>query len=910
MSTYRRNDGDLFVEDSGQLRLDGKSAEQQESEESRVECLGQTFESESARREYFTEKLREKLRDPEFRKIEGFPLGEDEDILALSDPPYYTACPNPFLEEFVRFYSKPLAEGDSYHREPFAVDMSEGKTHAIYSAHSYHTKVPHKAIMRVILHYTEPGDLVLDGFAGSGMTGVAAQMCGRPEPDFKKTVETEWEAEGEARPRWGARRVVLNDLSPAATFIAANYNLPFNVQLFEREARRILKELESEVGWMYETLHTDGKTKGRINYTVWSEVFACPECGEEIVFLKEALEKETKLVRNSFPCPKCTAKLSKDNLQRLMATTADASSGEPWRRIRFVPVLINYSLGKARYEKELGDKDYATLKRISEMPLPTSVPTNAFPIEQMSHGSRLSPKGFTNIHHLYLPRASQALGHLWAKAVAVEDSRLRNMLLFVLEQGVRGFSLLNRYKPIQYGRIGGSQVGLDLTGVYYVPSLSTEVSPWCQFGGKLDRLVKAFGNEYTSTGYATIATGSAAKLGVPDSTVDYIFTDPPFGENIHYSDLNFFVESWHRVWTDAKPEAIVDKAKSKGLPDYQHLMQQCFEEYCRVLKPGHWMTVVFHNSRNSVWNAIQEAMLAAGFVVADVRTLDTQQGSYRQVTSTAVKQDLIISAYKPSTALVKGFGLKVGTSESVWEFIRSHLRQLPIFVSKDNRAEALAERMSYMLFDRMVAFHVQRGISVPLSVSEFYAGLAQRFPVRDEMYFLPEQVAEYDKRRMTVKEFLQLEFFVNDEASARQWLTQQLTRKPQTFQQLHPKFLREIGGWKKHEKPLELLELLQKNFLEDEAGRWRVPDPNKASDLERLRERDLLKEFSEYREAKQKKLKVFRLEAVRAGFQQAWQQRDYPTIIEVARKIPEEILHEDPKLLMWFDQALTRTGDV
>ena len=87
------------------------------------------------------------------------------------------------------------------------------------------------------------------------------------------------------------------------------------------------------------------------------------------------------------------------------------------------------------------------------------------------------------------------------------------------------------------------------------------------------------------------------------------------------------------------------------------------------------------------------------------------------------------------------------------------------------------------------------------------------------------------------------------------------------------------------------------------------PDPNKAGDLEKLRERTLMREFEEYRESKQKRLKVFRLEAVRAGFKKAWQERDYAVIIAVARKIPEKILQEDPKLLMWYDQALTRTGE-
>ncbi len=136
--------------------------------------------------------------------------------------------------------------------------------------------------------------------------------------------------------------------------------------------------------------------------------------------------------------------------------------------------------------------------------------------------------------------------------------------------------------------------------------------------------------------------------------------------------------------------------------------------------------------------------------------------------------------------------------------MRTHLGQLPVFVSKDGKAEAIAERQNYLLFDRMVAFHVQRGVTVPLSAAEFYAGLVQRFTERDGMYFLPEQVAEYDKKRLTVKEILQLDLFVSDEASAIQWLKQQLTEKPQTFQELHPQFLKEIGGWSKNEAPLEL----------------------------------------------------------------------------------------------------------
>ena len=511
--------------------------------------------------------LPEKLKDPEFRKIEGFPIGKDEDILAMSDPPYYTACPNPFLTDFIKHYGKPYDPSKPYSRDPFAVDVSEGKTDPIYKAHGYHTKVPHLAIVPSILHYTEPGDVVLDGFCGSGMTGVAALWCGSAPDAYRRQIEAEFEKQGMAKPECGTGRVVLNDLSPAATFIAANYNLPFDVQQFAVAGKQILKELEEEVGWMYETCHTGGK-KGRIEYTVWSEVFTCPDCTGEVVFLEEALDEETKRVRDAFPCPHCAANLTKDSLQRVFETRRDSADGKPWKRVKYRPSLIVYALGGQRHEKQPDEFDLAILDRISSMPLPAEIPTNRFPIEQMYHGSRIGPKGFTNSHHFFLPRAAQSLAMLWRKANAHPDIRTRHMLLFFAEQAFWTASLLNQYRPTGY-----SQVNQYLTGVYYVASQHAECSPWYILNGKLDRLEKTF-QGVAIPHAAFVNTGTAASLRLPDTCIDYVFTDPPFGENIYYADLNFLVESWHRVITSATPEAIVDKFKGKGLPEYQNLMQR------------------------------------------------------------------------------------------------------------------------------------------------------------------------------------------------------------------------------------------------------------------------------------------------------------------------------------------------
>ena len=428
---------------------------------------------------------------------------------------------------------------------------------------------------------------------------------------------------------------------------------------------------------------------------------------------------------------------------------------------------------------------------------------------------------------------------------------------------------------------------------------------------------------------------------VPDNSIDYVFIDPPFGDNLPYAELNFLWEAWLRVFTNIDQDAVVSEKWRRDLGVYTNMMSACLRQVHRILKPNRWVTVEFHNSRNSVWTAIQEALGQAGFIIADVRVLDKGMLTKKQLNANAVNKDLVISAYKPNGGLEERFKLTAGTEDGAWDFVRTHLKQLAVFVSKDGQVELIAERQNHLLFDRMVAFHVQRGVMVPLSAAEFYAGLEQRFPSREEMYFLPEQAAEYDKKRMTAEDVLQLSLFVSDEASAIQWLRQQITRRPQTFQDIHPQFLKEIDGWQKHEKLPELSEMLAQNFLrydgkgdvpsqihgylstnfkelrnldkndpalrEKGKDRWYVPDPNKAGDLEHLRERALLKEFEGYRTTTQRRLKLFRLEAVRAGFKRAWQDRNYATIISVADKIPETILQEDPKLLMWYDQAVTRS---
>jgi len=926
----------------------------QEETNKPVTCLDKTFSDNKERRKYFTEILRKKL--PELKRIEGFPIGKDEDILELSDPPYYTACPNPFINDFLEEWENEKEHArEEYSRKPFIADVSEGKNNPIYNAHSYHTKVPHKAIMRYILHYTNPGDIIFDGFCGSGMTGVAASMCGDKDAvlelgyqidkkgDILRQIETEEGKKWENFSMRGERKTILNDLSPAATFISYNYNTPVDVIEFEQETERILKEVKKECSWMYKTRYVEnGKSvnnilgkpiMGKINYTVWSDVFICPNCGGEIIFWDVAVDKEAGKIKDNFKCQSCGVQLKKRNIERAFIIFYDSAINETVKQAKQMPVLINYTVNIAgknkRFEKKPDEFDLKLIQKINEIPTP-----EWFPTDKIQKGDKTGEPlriGITHVHHFYTKRS------LWVLTALYNIINLKNDI--ISSHIMWSFNAVQNYlnKKQSYGGGGGG-----ITGTLYIASLILEKNVFNVFYRKVKKNTNLTLSPKISN--CIIFNQSLSKTeNINNDSIDYIFTDPPFGANLMYSDLNFLWESWLKVKTNNGTEAIINKVQGKGLLEYQELMTQCFKEYYRVLKPGRWMTVEFSNSQASIWNAIQEAISKSGFVIANVAALDKQQGSFNSVTTTtAVKQDLVISAYKPSDEMVNQIKDKAESEESVWVFIKGHLEKLPVFIGKKSAAEFIIERTPRILFDRMISYYVQNRIDIPISSAEFQMGIAQRFPMREGMAFLPTQVAEYEKKRIFAKEFIQIQLLVSDESSAIEWLRQKLMVKPQTRQDIQPDYMKEIQHIDKHELLPELDDLLDQNFIKYEgtgpvpsqihtylstnfkdlreldkedtkliskaANRWYVPDPNKQADLEKLRDKMLIREFNIYLDEihrSKKKLKFVRTEAIRAGFKKCWAEKNYKIIIEIGNKISEKILQEDDKLLMYYDNALT-----
>ena len=544
------------------------------------------------------------------------------------------------VEEFIARHARPYDPAtDNYFREPFAQDTKVGKNSAIYNAHSFHTKVPPEGIVPYILHYTEPGDLILDPFAGSGMTGVAAMMCTRSPSGINVPSGT----------RTGARRAILSDLSPAACHIAYNYTHPVDVKALKAEFDRIMQELQPEFAWLYGTICDRCGAKAAIQYTVWSDVYKCCRCGERMALWDVAVDRNSGRVKEIFSCPGCgfTGKKTKHT------------------RVASVPVVTNYecygACSPVRSEHRIIEAELRLIEEIEARKIPYWYPTDPFGLHrEMYIRSALHLRGITRVCDFYTKRNLWALAALWQSIAACGDRRTSAALRFIVSASLYVASKMSRFR--YDSRNPANTAGGTHNGTLYIPSLSKEAAIPGLFRNKWPYLSQIFSRKaYPVLEDTTIIlNGSASSLSpiISDGTIDYIFTDPPFGANIFYADCSLLWEAWLQDFTDVQQEAVWNKSLKpeqggKTLADYAVIMDKAFAEMHRVLKPGRWASIVFSNSDDHVWQVIRDGAREADFDLSNTVALDKKQRSFKQVKGekgeeNVVGTDIIMNLHKRS----------------------------------------------------------------------------------------------------------------------------------------------------------------------------------------------------------------------------------------------------------------------
>jgi hypothetical protein len=635
--------------------------------------------------------------------------------------------------------------GDDYDVKAFDKPITTTKATAIYNMHTYWSKKPHTAITEYIRHYTTPGDLVLDPMCGSGGTALAALMEGR--------------------------KAVAIDVSPAATFITKNYCTPVDVGDLKDALEELEERIKFELDWLYETRCDGCGGKATTLYTVYSQRFQCPRC-LDIVPLFDCIEAKVPAkthqkgkpadLKEVMVCPYCK---SKGHLEEISTRT---------KHFGAVPVLVSYEcLGGCtpkrrqrqyndvdRKKREFFEKyDLAKIAEIEAKPIPYWYP----PHRMMNVESDTAPWGdewrlgrnFRKVAELFTKRNLWAIALIKQEITALFEKDIADIFNFALSASLRNVSKMIRESCTQ-----------TMCGTYYIPQVSKEVEVSNSYFSRIKSIIKGYQEINLKNCKLVVSSQSAADLsGILDNSVDYVFTDPPYGGNVQYGELNFIWEAWLGLNTSwHNQEIIVNETRGITEADWRNLMMKSMGEVFRVLKPGRWVSLCYHDTSEGTWQLLQDLMTEVGFLPSQTDSalyIDTGQKSYNQFTADKVtKRDLVFNYRKPKPGESSSFLLLTGNedarsfNEKACAVIRDFLLDNP-GATKDRVYDTLVTHMVSRSQMQAHNFDTVLGL-VAESASAGSSGAAERWYLKDEELDFVDvaETAKEDAAADSVKSFI------------------------------------------------------------------------------------------------------------------------------------------------------------
>lgn len=497
----------------------------------------------------------------------------------------------------------------------FTKRISVSKISPIYGMHGYHLgKKPHEAVQGYIDHYTCPGELILDPFCGSGSTALAALLLGR--------------------------KAVAMDASPAAAFITRFYLDQCDPDDLKERFTKLCRSVAPEMEYLYGTECERCGGAATIRYVIYSNVYECPECGVETT-LFEAVQRDPK---------GCTECFRRKGLI-VPITPRDCLKG-------YRPVAVNYachgacspkravrSVVGSREERDAFERiDLPRIAEIESVPIPYPHPRATMmhvDDESAPWGDEWRPsRNFRRIADLFTSRNLRAVAALFHAAGDDDDLRA------VITSGMLAVT-----RKAQHLSAGGGYI----PGTWALPPMSKQRNAIESLKRVFQRILKAkrlLHGRFDSS-HACVSTQSAVELsGVTSESVDYIFTDPPYGGTVQYAELNFLWESWLGFNTDWHAgEIIVNRTRGKNESDWARSMTEALSECRRVLKPGRRLSLCFHGSEPSLWTLVRDIVLEAGFDLPGrnpAASIDTGGRTFNQHTrDKAVRRDLVVTFTKP-----------------------------------------------------------------------------------------------------------------------------------------------------------------------------------------------------------------------------------------------------------------------
>jgi len=498
---------------------------------------------------------------------------------------------------------------------PLPETVTAPRTDPIYNCHGYLTKVPVAAIEPFISTFTNSGETVADLFAGSGMTGLAALRLGR-----------------------NAR---LSDISVLGRHIANGYATRVSPQSLRAAAEEVVAKARAALGDLYGTRRQGEERWVEMVRTIWSFTYICPSCGFNLIYFRHLSEGGAPPKK----CPDCSAMFVRRQWPRGPDAPIEVVSRSPEGRLTDQPVTDFDRKLIAKAAADVRQKDVPSLEIDEE--------------REMFSRSGLGKAGLVQTRDFFCPRNAIALLELWRAINGVEFEDVRQKLRFAFTAILPRAS--RRYQWSAQRPLNAQNQTYYIAPVYYEWNVFELFERKVAAALRSDEALFEDSSLFGGAAGADVDYVLASANHVPhlsSESIDYVFTDPPFGSNIFYSDMSLFHEAWLGEVTAHATEAVVHttgKRKTGAAERYEALLSSAFAEAFRILKPGRYMSVVFGNSSGRIWGLVQRAIRSAGFRATPVHVaiLDKGQRSVKGLNSgseSVVTVDLILTIQKPMSA--------------------------------------------------------------------------------------------------------------------------------------------------------------------------------------------------------------------------------------------------------------------
>lgn len=523
-----------------------------------------------------------------------------------------------------------------------------------FNTYPYPTKIAPESIAVYIAAHTKPGDTVLDAFSGSGSTGIAAMMCEHPTKAMLSIADNLG-----VNPQWGARNAILYDISTYAAFASSTMAHPPSASRFVAAAHELLHRCSESVGWLYNAKGPDGRD-GTIRQMVWTTIVRCPSCHSKVSFYDGMVSWNPVKIAPQGMCPRCGSTLTTTCNDFVVETSYDPLLGHTVTQRERVPALVYGTTDGGSWKRAVASDDLRLINKVLDLPYPSYSPVQEIEWGELHRAGY--HKGISHLHHFYTKRNFLVMSELWHQISSFPDDLQNALRLWVLSYNESNSTLMTRV----VAKKGSKDFVMTSaqSGVLYISNLPVEKNILLGLERKIKPFAVAFDYLDGCTGEVTVRNQSSTSMSEPDESVDYAFSDPPFGGFIPYSEVNQINELWLGSTTKKRNEAIISSSQGKGVDEYESLLEGSLAEMSRVLKNTGVATLVFHASKADVWNAFERAIHDAGLHVAAASYLDKSQPSFKQVVSPgSVRNDSLVLLTKGGSKSSGGPSTHVKTTE-------------------------------------------------------------------------------------------------------------------------------------------------------------------------------------------------------------------------------------------------------